>query len=439
MKLYNTKTRKIEVFEPIEEGKVSLYVCGPTVYNHAHIGNARPLVVFDLLKRVLMAEGYDVKMVSNYTDIDDRIIETAIRERVSESVISERYIDSYNELKKRLHATHIDASPQVTQTMDEIIAYIEDMVAAGVAYVVDGDVYFSIASVSDYGALSHQNLDQLRVGARIDENDKKQNPLDFVLWKQTESGIAWDSPWSKGRPGWHTECVVMIHEEFQKTKIDIHAGGQDLRFPHHENEVAQNKAMHHHDLANYWMHNDMVHYDGEKMSKSLGNVVWAYQYLDELGSNVTRWLLLSTHYRLVLNITDEIVENVKQEVSRIEDALKQGSIFIQLNDVEAVEGTHEVYDAFLSAIGNDLNVDNAFVFVIQAIRQLNAAVRAKRDVYQAMATLQKMCDVLGLEFELPVLTEEDRALFESWDALKKEKQFEAADAIRKQLTEKGYL
>ena len=233
MNLFNSKTNKIEKFVPIKENEVSMYVCGPTVYNHAHIGNARPIVVFDLLRRVLEHEGYKVHYVSNFTDIDDKIVDKAILENVSEEEISEKYIDAYDDIREKLHANFLDACPKVTENMDNIINFIKELIEKDVAYNVDGNVYFRVSKVKDYGKISNQDLEALQVGARIERNQEKENPLDFVLWKKTKEGIVWDSPWGKGRPGWHTECVVMIHKEFNEELIDIHGGGQDLKFPHH--------------------------------------------------------------------------------------------------------------------------------------------------------------------------------------------------------------
>ena len=269
IRLYNTKTLQIEEFKPIHEGHVDMYVCGPTVYNYAHIGNARPMIVFDVLKRLFEAEGYSVTYVSNFTDVDDKIIKKAAEENTTEAVIAQRYIDAYQEVRTLLNTELPDITPRVTETMDKIIDFIDKLVKNGHAYEANGDVYFSVESVPTYGEISHQHLDQLEAGARIETNDQKKNPYDFALWKKTDMGIKWNSPWGEGRPGWHTECVVMINDNIGDC-IDIHGGGMDLKFPHHENEAAQQEAMHGNTLANYWVHNAMVNIDGQKMSKSLG-------------------------------------------------------------------------------------------------------------------------------------------------------------------------
>ena len=241
MRLYNTRTLKIEEFVPLVKGEVSMYVCGPTVYNHVHIGNTRPIIVFDTLRRVFEAEGYNVKYVSNYTDVDDKIINRAIEENKSEIEVTEEYINAYNDIRHKLNAHDLYRTPKVTETMDEIIHFIDDLIQSGHAYEADGDVFFRVNSVDTYGEISHQNISDLQVGARIEENAKKESPLDFALWKKTDMGIKWKTPWSEGRPGWHTECVVMINDNFNGM-IDIHGGGVDLKFPHHENEVAQSRA-----------------------------------------------------------------------------------------------------------------------------------------------------------------------------------------------------
>lgn len=243
MQLYNSYSQKIEELKPIEEGKVSMYVCGPTVYNYPHIGNVRPIIVFDTLKKALEAQGFDVMYVSNYTDVDDKIINTAIEQNTTEKEITKKYIEAYDQTRADLNADMPDVAPKVTETMDEIIAFIAQLIEEGAAYEIDGDVYYRVSSNTKYGELSHQKIEDLLVGARIDENDKKEDPLDFTLWKKTDKGIQWDSPWSKGRPGWHTECVVMINDVFNRSLIDIHGGGLDLKFPHHENENAQNLAI----------------------------------------------------------------------------------------------------------------------------------------------------------------------------------------------------
>lgn len=443
MKIYNSKTKKIENFKPIKENEVSLYLCGPTVYDKPHIGNARPIVVFDLLRRVLSELGYKVKFVSNFTDIDDKIVEKAITEMTSEKEIADRYIESYEAVRNNLYASGIDAKPRVTEVIDDIIKFIRDLIDNDYAYIIDGDVYFRVSKIDEYGKLSNQKLDELRVGSRIEENVDKENPLDFVLWKKTKEGIKWKAPWGEGRPGWHTECVVMIHEAFG-SQIDIHGGGVDLKFPHHENESAQNYASHNHDIANYWVHNAMLEIDGEKMGKSLGNAKLAEEFIAELGSNVTRWLLLSTHYRLNLNVSEETIEQSQKEVTRIKTALNQAYIKISLENIPYNETINQtVFDKFLDALKDDLNVANAHVVLFDEIKNLNSHLRQKEideaSLVESVVTLEKMIDILGLYIPRINLSQKDKDLFENWNSLKRDRNFKEADIIRDKLIKKGYL
>ena len=444
MKLYNSKTLRVEEFVSIKENEVSMYVCGPTVYNHIHIGNARPIVVFDTLRRVLMAKGYDVKHVSNYTDVDDKIIKQAKVEGVSEKELATRYMEAYNDVRKSLNALELTGAPQVTETMDEILRAIEEMVETGYAYVVDGDVYFSVDKVNEYGKLSHQKLEDLQVGSRVDENDKKHNPLDFVLWKKTDEGIKWSSKWGEGRPGWHTECVVMIDSEFEHGKIDIHGGGKDLKFPHHENEVAQCHALHNHDLANFWIHNAMLNFDGGKMSKSLGNVAWAKDVIANVGSNVVRWFLLSVRYRDTLNYNETTVETAKTELSKIQTSWTQAQVKIKFNDIPLHdEYNQEMYGKFMQAMEDDMNTPNAYAEIFEVTKQINQKVRANpidgKMLVELVNTLDKMLDVLGITFKEVNVSDEDKDNFRLWNEAKANKDFEKADGYRNKLIERGLI
>ncbi len=445
MKLFNSMSQKIEEFKPITEGQVSMYVCGPTVYNYPHIGNARPIVVFDTLKRTFMALGYKVKMVSNYTDVDDKIIKVAKECGISEKEVTEKFIKAYNDDRLALHAMMPDAAPKVTETMDAIIAFIDVLVKKEHAYVVDGDVYFRVSSVENYGKLSNQQIDDLMVGARIDENSKKENPLDFTLWKRTEEGIKWESPWSVGRPGWHTECVVMINKEFDGNHlIDIHGGGMDLKFPHHENEIAQSRAAYETGIANYWIHNGMVNIDGEKMSKSLGNVIWAKDMIEKIGGDTLRWLFLSSHYRSPLNINEEAIETAKKELNKVKTPLKQAYVKAGLAGVDLKEEYDvESFHTFLTAMEDDLNTPNAFAAIFDVVKQLNQVVRQKEIDFTALGlkvnAVEKMLDVLGIENHRIVLSEEDKNLHAEWRSAVAQKDFELADKYRAQLIEKGIL
>lgn len=444
IRLYNSKTLQIEPFRPVKEGHVSMYVCGPTVYNYAHIGNARPMVVFDVLKRLFEAEGYTVTYVSNFTDVDDKIINRAIEENTTEAVIAQRYIDAYQALRVQLNTQIPDITPRVTETMDDIIAFIQEMVNNGSAYVSEnGDVYFSVEEDGRYGEISHQNLDMLEAGARIDVNQGKKNPYDFALWKKTDKGIQWDSPWGKGRPGWHTECVVMINKNLGEI-IDIHGGGMDLKFPHHENEAAQQECTHHNALANYWVHNAMINIDGQKMSKSLGNTLWAKDIIDQLGTGLTRWLMSSVHYRKELNFSEETVETARKELEKVLNPLKQADIRISLAQAEVTdEKDEESFRSFLDQLDDDLNTPNAYTVIFETVKKLNQSLRVREIDYASVNRIRNavtaMLDVLGINVERTVLSEEDRELFRGWNEAKKAKDWGKADTYRNALSGKGLL
>lgn len=440
MRLYNSYTNQVETFKSIKENEVSMYVCGPTVYNHAHIGNARPIVVFDTLKNILEACGYQVHFVSNYTDVDDKIIKQAIESNQSEEEITTTYITAYEHVRQQLNAS-TPITIKVTETMDKIIDYIESMVKEDIAYVNENDVYFNVSSIEEYGQLSNQKIEDLISGARIEKNDKKKNPLDFTLWKATDHGIKWHSSFGEGRPGWHTECVVMILDHFKGT-IDIHGGGMDLKFPHHENEIAQCKGTHHHALANYWVHNGMLNIDGEKMSKSLGNVIWAKDYIQELGGNVVRWLLLLAHYRSPLNISAETIQQAQSEVEKIQTVLKQTRL--ALMDLPLQTGIlTPLYEAFLDACKDDMNINLAMSVVFEQVKQLNQLLRSKTsskdDIVSADTTLRKMMSILGISTPHPQLSTEEVSLVFAWNQAKKDKDFTLADHYRSQLIERGVL
>lgn len=447
MRLFNTLTNKKEEFKPIEEGKVSIYICGPTVYNHAHIGNTRPMIVFDVLRRTFEYLGNDVTFVSNYTDVDDKIIKAAKAEGITEKELTDKYIKAYEDVRAGLNIEDPTYKPRVTETMPEIIDFIQALIDKGYAYEVDGDVYFRVTKVKEYGMLSGIKVEDLIAGASdrtlsVDDK-KKESTTDFALWKKTDEGIQFDTPWSKGRPGWHTECVVMINKLFKDGKIDIHGGGQDLKFPHHENEIAQSMAYNGHSIANYWMHNQMINIDGEKMSKSLGNVLWAKDLIVEFGCNVFKWLMLSTHYRNPLNMTDDVIAGVRKEVSKVENATKNASLYLQVNHVPAHDYKKETVDAMVNALEDDLNTSLALTQVLDQVKVLNQVMRVREKdndvIATEYATLVKMGDVLGFLFEGTKLSEEDIALYEEWNAYKKEKNFDEADRVRKELTERGIL
>lgn len=441
MKLYNSMSRQVEEFKPIRDNEVSMYVCGPTVYNYVHIGNARPIIIFDVLRRVFEYQGYQVYHMSNYTDVDDKIIKRALEEGVSEHEISEKYIAAYDKVRSDLHALTPTYKPRVTQTMDQIIAFIAELIEKDFAYEVNGDVYFRVDKITEYGTLSGNTVDDLKVGARIEENSAKESPLDFALWKKTDVGIKWSSPWSEGRPGWHTECVVMINDKFEQGLIDIHGGGTDLKFPHHENEIAQSLALNNNRIAHTWMHNAMLNIDGAKMSKSVGNVMWAKTMIEEYGANVIRWMMMSTHYRMILNITDEALNTAKTELDKIYMPIKQYSIKAQLaNQSIGGEVVIEYMEPFMAALNNDLTISNAMSEIYEMVKKLNSSLRVKEINYQEAGmlytTLLKMLEILGIFFDEIHLSADDKAVFKQWNEAKANKDYESADKYRNILIER---
>ncbi len=444
IKFYNSLTNKIEKFETIKPNNVSMYVCGPTVYNTPHIGNMRPIVVFDTLRRFLSYVGYDVTYVSNYTDVDDKIIKEAIKENKSELEITNYYINKFEEAVRGVGSLLPNITPRVTDYIDKIIDYVDNLVHIGAAYVVDGDVYFRVSKIKDYGALSGINIDDLKIGARIDEDKRKESPLDFALWKKTSEGITWPSPWGNGRPGWHTECCVMIDTLFKDHFIDIHGGGYDLKFPHHENEIAQAEATHNNKIAKYWMHNAFVNFGKEKMSKSLGNVVDALTLEKQIGGAVVRMVILSTHYRQAVNYTDETVEAAKQEINKITFAYRQLLLKLQLAGVELLDKkANSGMDEFLAALADDLNTANALSELFNLIKKVNAELRNKQSNIDLLTNyyyaFKDMLSVLGLDIEYHLLDDEDKQLYQQYLSYKNDKNFEKSDELRVLLIEKKII
>lgn len=445
MKLFNTLTNKKEEFKPIKEGEVSLYVCGPTVYNYVHIGNTRPMIVFDVLRRTFEYLGNQVTFVSNFTDVDDKIIKAAKEEGITEKELTDKYIKAYEDVRRDLNLEFPTYAPRVTETMDQIIDFIGQLIDKGYAYEVDGDVYFRVSKIDEYGELSGIKIEDLVAGAseRVEDKGVKEESTDFALWKKTDEGIQFNSPWSQGRPGWHTECVVMINDIFEDGKIDIHGGGQDLKFPHHENEIAQSRALNGHPIAHTWMHNQMININNEKMSKSLGNVIWAKDLIKELGCNVYKWFMLSSHYRNPLNMTDKIIESVKKEVAKVDNVIKQASLYLQVNGIEIKNFDRVAVDDMVNALADDLNTSLALTDILNQVKVLNQLMRVKEKnndkIAQAYATLLKMCDVMGFVFEPKQLDDEELELYKKWIDAKAQKNFEKADQYRAKLIEKGII
>lgn len=446
MKLFNTLTNKKEEFKPLKEGEVSIYVCGPTVYNYVHIGNTRPMIVFDVLRRTFEYLGNKVTFVSNFTDVDDKIIKAAKQEGITEKELTDKYIKAYEDVRRGLNLEFPTYAPRVTETMDQIISFIQKLVDKGYAYVVDGDVYFRVSKVKEYGELSGIKIEDLVAGAseRVEDKGVKEETTDFALWKKTDEGIQFDSPWSKGRPGWHTECVVMIQDVFKKPLIDIHGGGLDLKFPHHENEIAQCEIVNHTHLANLWIHNGMINIDNKKMSKSIGNVRWAKDLIAQFGGNEIRWILISTHYRAPLNLNEETFQQAEKELTRIQTAYNQACVKLQMADAQdSYTVNEESWNAFIAALNDDLNTPNAISTIFELMKQLNQALR-KRDIDTDLVgslktTMEKMLYVLGIEFEPVVVSSEDKEMYKKWREAVKEKNFDVADQYRHTLQEKGIL
>lgn len=441
--LYDSKSKKMKLLTPQVQGEVSIYCCGPTVYNHAHVGNVRPMVVFDNLRRLLKAIGYNVLFISNYTDVDDKIINAAIKEACSESDITTKYIAAYENLRSAMNAPLPDVTPKVTMYMPKIIDFINNLVEKGYAYAIDGDVYFRVSKVPTYGEISNRNIDDLLVGARIEENDKKENPLDFCLWKETKVGINWDSPWSKGRPGWHTECVAMINDITKNTHVDIHGGGMDLKFPHHENEEAQAFAFCNHALASIWMHNGMLNIDNQKMSKSLNNFILGKDLIEKYGGQVLRWVMNSTHYRAPINFTEEVFNTAISEINKIYTSLKQASLKLDLNDAFNNEVDETYVEKYLTHLANDLNVSDAMTVLYEVIKELNSSIRVRELSFEKIGklfnTANYMLDLIGMYKYDKKLTVEEKELYQSWQLAKNDKDFIKADEIRQKLVEKGIM
>ncbi len=448
--IYNTLTRQKEEFKPLEEGKVSMYVCGPTVYNYIHIGNARPAIAFDTVRRYLEYKGYEVNFVSNFTDVDDKLIKASkeLGETVPE--IAERFIEAYFEDTGALNVKRATVHPRVMDHMDDIIDFVKVLIDKGHAYEADGDVYFKTRSFKDYGELSHQSIDDLKVGARIAQGEKKEDPLDFALWKAAKDGeIKWDSPWGEGRPGWHIECSVMARQHLGDT-IDIHAGGQDLTFPHHENEIAQSECRTDKTFANYWMHNGYINIDNEKMSKSLGNFVLVHDIIKEVNPNVLRFFMLSVHYRSPINYNLELIESAKQGLFRIENAYKEaterleGALSTEVDQYELdfIDKNLQDFEKYMDDDFNTANAVSAWHDLASGLNRYMRKPTTNKEVLQRyIDAYDAYTRVLGIELNtIDVLIDEDiERLIEERESARKEKNFQRADEIRDYLTSEGII
>ena len=450
MKILNTLTRRKEEFVPINEGKVGIYVCGPTVYDYIHIGNARPMIVFDTLRRYLEYKGYDVNYVSNFTDVDDKIIKRANEEGVDASVISERYIAEVKKDMAALNVREATTHPKATEEIPDMIEMVKTLIEKGYAYEVNGTVYFRTRKFKDYGKLSKKNIDDLRSGNRdllVSGVDEKEDPLDFVLWKPKKEGEpSWPSPWGDGRPGWHLECSVMS-KKYIGDVIDIHAGGEDLVFPHHENEIAQSEAANGTEFARYWMHNGFLKINNEKMSKSLGNFFTVREIAEKYPLQVIRFFMLSAHYRSPLNFSADLVEASKNGLERILTAVDR------LKSISGTEGevdkaVADEMDAFVkkyeAAMDDDLNTADAISVIFELVKYANVNVTeesTKATVELVLNTVTKLCDILGIitEKKKEILDSDIEALIEERQAARKAKNFARADEIRDQLSDMGII
>ncbi len=452
MKVYNTLTRKKEELVPITPGEIKMYACGPTVYNYIHIGNARPLCIFDILRRYLEYRGYNVKFVQNFTDIDDKIIRRANEEHVDFSEISERYIKEFWTDADGLNVRHATVNPKATENIDAIIQIISTLIEKGYAYEAQGDVYFSTEKFKDYGKLSHQPLEDLEAGARIMVGEVKREPMDFAVWKAAKPGEpAWDSPWGKGRPGWHIECSAMNWRYLGDT-IDIHCGGQDLIFPHHENEIAQSECFTGKPFAHYWMHNGYINVDNVKMSKSLGNFFTVRDVAEKYGYEPIRYLLISAQYRSPINYSTDIIEQCIAALNRLytcrdslDFELKNAADAEHDGDKAIIDGFNKYREQFISAMDDDLNTADAIASIFELVRDINTNVVGKTPskalVEGAIAMFDELTGVLGLVYnrKTETLDSDVEALIEARTNARKEKNWAEADRIRDQLKKMGIV
>ena len=456
MKLYNTMSMQKEEFEPIEPGKVRMYACGPTVYNYIHVGNARPIIMFDVLRRYFEYRGYDVTFVQNFTDVDDKIIKRANEEGITSDEVAKKYIEEYFVDAKALGVREATVHPKATENIQQIIDIVTTLIEKGYAYEVNGDVYYRTLKFADYGKLSHQPIDDLQSGARIDVNDIKENPLDFALWKAAKPGEPyWDSPWGQGRPGWHIECSAMSNRYLGKT-IDIHCGGSDLAFPHHENEIAQSEAANGCKLVNYWLHNGFINIDNKKMSKSLGNFFTVREAADAYGYDCIRMFMLMSHYRSPLNYSGEILMQAKAALERLTTAKQNLDFFVKsgrdgelsAEDAAFVEGLGKYREKFDAVMDDDFNTADAISVIFELVREVNAAVSPAADPSKALAEgcraiFLELCDVLGIPFGEDAAGDDEAAEIEAQiedrQTARKAKNWAEADRIRDELKAKGII
>ena len=468
MKLYNTMTNKIEEFKTIEENKVKMYVCGPTVYNYIHLGNARPIVVFDTLARYFKHKGMEVEFVQNFTDVDDKIINKSMEEGISANEVSEKYIKYFFEDINRLNILDSVKRPKVTENITEIIKIVQKLIDNGFAYEKDGNVYFEVKKYKDYGKLSNQKIEKLELGARIDVSEIKKNPMDFALWKKKkkEGEPFWESPWGQGRPGWHIECSAMAKKYLGDT-FDIHGGGQDLVFPHHENEIAQSKCAYHGNFANYWLHNGFIQINGDKMSKSLGNFFLLREILEKFSGNAVRLFILSTHYRKPINFSFENMEDTKKALQNIVKSMNKFEGIVEkyknektaeITNLDFSQKIDEFDKKFEDAMDEDMNTPQALVTIFDQIRETNKFISVNKDelskIYSEIeksyeSLKRKIGNVFGIEIEMENSAKEEdgenmeltkkliELLLKIRNKARSEKKFKLADEIREELNVLG--
>lgn len=437
MRIYNSLTDKVEEFKPINEGKVTMYVCGPTVYNYVHIGNMRPVITFDMVYKYLKYLGYDIKYASNYTDINPKITKAAETLGMTEREVADKFIKAYEEDLKNYNCSNIDYRPRVINYLDDIFNFISKLIEKDYAYVVDGDVYFRVSKIKDYGILSNQSIEELISGSRVDIDEKKENPLDFALWRKTTEGETFTSPWGEGIPGWHTECVVMINKLFGD-KIDIHAGGVDLKFPHHENEIAQSIALNNNYIANYWMHNGHININNVKMSKSLNNFILAKDFIKEHSANVIKLAFLSTNYRQPLNLTDKVFEEALIIDNKIKMVLKSANNELNIKNIHNIK--EEKDSTFEEYMNDDFNTPNVITLLLSFVKDLNQEIRNKgNNILTLTNKILTITNILGLSYSMPKFTEKQKETYNSWIKAREDKDFALADTLREELIKENIL
>lgn len=433
LKIYNSLTRQIEPFISKHLNKVNMYVCGPTVYDDIHIGNGRPVVFFDVVKRYLTFLGYEVKYASNITDVDDKIIDRAISLEMTENELATKYANAFLEVVEKLGSDIPDVVPYATNYIDKMIEFIDTLIKSDYAYVTNSGIYFRVSKISDYGILSNQKIDELKTGVRVDLESDKEDPADFALWKFTDLGIKYDAPWGKGRPGWHTECVVMTSEIFEE-ELDIHGGGFDLKFPHHENEIAQSMAHHDHHLAKYWMHVGRLDLANVKMSKSLGNDIKVKSLLSKYSAGAYRFLLLAHGYRNPIAFTEELIEQYQKSYDKISYTLNKWHFMFEVNQNKQGDGYESNIESFKALMNDDFNTP----LVITQLENLNKELN-KTGNYQIYLSMIKILEVLGIKPNINEVTAEDIKIYQNWQEARINKDFATADTLRAYLSEKGWI